>query len=291
MNETLYFSMSEASRRSNVGTATLRKWAARYGIDASHRSQGGHRLYSEADVERLCRIRELKERGWGLADLADLDANELEKMNPLENSNDIPGQICFSGPRVVAEFSPWFESRARNLDDAQINLATGVLVWEVGSLTDQHVTRVQRLVNAGVPVLMVYHYALNRRVKQLEACGATAQAGPLDWATLMRWLLDQSPKPAYSDGTLQRIAGTEPNLTCECPKHLAELLLKLRDFATYCQQCSMDSPAEAELHQRLYHWTLAAQTPLETGLSAVLDEEDLTPESSQQVTNIDKKAG
>ncbi len=291
MNETLYFSMSEASRRSGVGTATLRKWAARYGIDACHRSQGGHRLYSEADVERLCRIRELKERGWGLADLAELGPEDLEKMSPLDSSDDIPGQICFCGPRVVAEFSPWFESRARNLDDAQINLATGVLVWEVGSLTDQHVTRAQRLINAGVPVLVVYHYALSRRVKQLEAFGATAQAGPLDWASLMRWLLDQSPKPIYSDDTLQSIAGTQPNLACECPKHLAELLLKLRDFAVYCQQCSMDTPAEAELHQRLYHWTLAAQKPLETGLSAVLEEEGLMPDYTEQASLMDKKAG
>ena len=275
MNETLYFSMSEASRRSGVGTATLRKWAARYGIDASHRSQGGHRLYSEVDVERLCRIRELKDRGWALADLAALGMAELEKMTPLEESEDIPGQICFVGTRVVQDFAPWFDERARILDDAEINLASGVLVWEVGSLTDQHVTRAQRLVNAGVPVLLVYHYALNRRIQQLEAFGVATCAGPLDWATLMRWLLDQSPKPHYSDESLQKLMGMQPNLACECPKHLAELLLKLRDFAEYCQQCSMDTPAQAELHQRLYHWTLAAQRPLESGLTAVIKTEEL----------------
>lgn len=281
MNETLYFSMSEASRRSGVGTATLRKWAARYGIDASHRSQGGHRLYSEVDVERLCRIRELKDRGWALADLAELGMLELEKMTPLAESEDIPGQICFVGTRIVQDFSSWFANRARVLDETEINLASGVLIWEVGSLTDQHVTRAQRLVHAGVPVLLVYHYALNRRIQQLESFGVTAEAGPLDWSTLMRWLLDQSPKPYYSDESLQSLIGMHPNLACECPRHLSELLLKLRDFAEYCQQCSMDTPAQAELHQRLYHWALAAQKPLESGLTAVIETENLIiPEPS-----------
>ncbi len=273
MNETLYFSMSETSRRARVATATLRKWASRYNIDASHRSPGGHRLYSEQDIERLQRVSELKARGWALQDLAEMTLDELQRMTPLESSEDIPGLITFCGPRVVDDFSPWFADRARVIDESEVNLATGVLIWEVGSLSDQHVSRVQRLTQAGVPVLVVYHYALKRRLQQLEAEDVTAVSGPLTWHTLMKWLLDQSPKPLFSDDELKQLRTSEPVLECECPQHLAELLIKLREFAEYCQQCSMDSPVQAELHQRLYHWTLAAQRPLESGLTAVIANE------------------
>lgn len=275
MNETLFFSMSETSRRTGVSPATLRKWAARYTIDASHRSPGGHRLYSENDVDRLRQINELKDRGWALGDLADLSVDDLNRMTPLDTAEEIPGQISFCGPRVVKDFAPWFAARAKCLDDVDVSMATGVLVWEVGSLSDQHVARAQRLTQSGVPVLLVYHYALSRRLEQLHALGVETQSGPLDWSSLMRWLMAQNPEPAFTDKQLNFWATTDPDLACECPKHLAELLIKMRDFAAYCQQCSLDSPIQADIHHQLYHWTLAAQRPLETGLAAVIDHENL----------------
>lgn len=271
MSETgLIFSMAETSRRLGISTATLRKWASRYGIDASLRSPGGHRLYNEMDLERLQLIYDFKTRGWNLNDLAQLDIDSLRQMNPSQNDDDIPGSVSFCGPRVVKDFASWFPDRARILDEAEVNLASGVLVWEVGSLSDQHVARAQRLQQSGVPVLMVHHYALSRRVHQLESAGITTCSGPLNWNTLMHWLMQQSPQSRYTDADLQRLVEELPDIPCECPRHLAELLIKLRDFAIYCQQCSLDSPAQADLHQRLYHWTQAAQRPLETGLEAVL---------------------
>ncbi|MEX0584203.1 MAG: MerR family transcriptional regulator [Natronospirillum sp.] len=282
MNETLFFSMSETSRRTGVSSPTLRKWAARYDIDAKHRTQGGHRLYSAGDIDRLRRINELKDRGWALTDLAALSPDELARMTPLDTTDEIPGRICFCGPRVTVEFAPWFAARANILDDVDVSMASGVLVWEVGSLSDQHIERAQRLTQAGVPILLVYHYALSRRLQQLQAIGVVTQSGPLDWASLMRWLLAQAPEPMFTDQELRRWASSKPHLVCECPQHLAELLIKLRDFAAYCQQCSLDSPQNADLHHRLYHWTLSAQQPLEAGLSAAIAHEKM---------NINERAG
>ncbi|WLD59187.1 MerR family transcriptional regulator [Salinispirillum sp. LH 10-3-1] len=273
MAETLYFSMAEASRRTSVAPATLRKWAARYDIDASHRSAGGHRLYSETDLERLRLVSQLKSRGWALADLANLDIAELRSMNPLDTKADLPGSVSFCGIRVVSDFASWFGPRARILEEVDVSLATGVLVWEVGSLSDQHVTRAQRLTRSGVPVLLVYHYALNRRLQQLAAQGIESVSGPLTWSTLMRWLLGQSPQSSFSDAELVHWANTQPELECECPRHVATILIQLREFAKYSQQCSLDSPAQGELHQRLFHWTQAAQLPLEEALRAVIEEE------------------
>lgn len=51
------------SERTGLTAATLRAWERRYGAVAPARSEGGQRLYSDADVERLKLLRALTEGG------------------------------------------------------------------------------------------------------------------------------------------------------------------------------------------------------------------------------------
>ena len=45
------------AQRTGLTPATLRAWERRYRVVEPSRSEGGQRLYSDADVERLVRIR------------------------------------------------------------------------------------------------------------------------------------------------------------------------------------------------------------------------------------------
>ncbi len=47
------FAIGELSRRTQVNTVTLRAWERRYGLLKPTRTAKGHRLYSEADVDRV----------------------------------------------------------------------------------------------------------------------------------------------------------------------------------------------------------------------------------------------
>lgn len=47
------------SRRLGIATPTLRSWERRYGLGPSARTAGGHRRYSDTDIGRLARMREL----------------------------------------------------------------------------------------------------------------------------------------------------------------------------------------------------------------------------------------
>jgi MerR family transcriptional regulator, light-induced transcriptional regulator len=59
--------IGEVSRRTGVAVPTLRAWERRYGLLEPDRTEGGHRLYREADVERVRAMSRLLDDGWSAA--------------------------------------------------------------------------------------------------------------------------------------------------------------------------------------------------------------------------------
>jgi DNA-binding transcriptional MerR regulator len=55
------------ARRTGVAVATLRAWESRYGVLRPSRTDGGHRLYSEADVDRVLAVLRLTSQGWSVS--------------------------------------------------------------------------------------------------------------------------------------------------------------------------------------------------------------------------------
>jgi DNA-binding transcriptional MerR regulator len=62
--------IGEVSRRTGVGVDTLRAWERRYGVFEPARSEGGFRLYSEADEKRARAMRGLIDQGLSAAQAA-----------------------------------------------------------------------------------------------------------------------------------------------------------------------------------------------------------------------------
>jgi methanogenic corrinoid protein MtbC1 len=58
----------------------LRAWERRYRVVTPVRTEGGQRLYSDVDVERLRLLRRLTARGHGISQLAKLTTDELERI-------------------------------------------------------------------------------------------------------------------------------------------------------------------------------------------------------------------
>ncbi len=56
--------IGEVSRRTGAAVPTLRAWERRYGLLDPDRTDGGHRLYSEADIDRVRAMQRLLDRGW-----------------------------------------------------------------------------------------------------------------------------------------------------------------------------------------------------------------------------------
>lgn len=66
-----------AARRSGLGLDTLRAWERRHAAVQPTRTEGGQRLYTDSDIERLTLLRTLTARGHALTGLTGLALDEL----------------------------------------------------------------------------------------------------------------------------------------------------------------------------------------------------------------------
>lgn len=67
-------------RRTGLSPDLLRAWERRYGVVAPSRSDGGQRLYSDADIERLTLLRRATALGRSIGQVAELDDTALTRL-------------------------------------------------------------------------------------------------------------------------------------------------------------------------------------------------------------------
>ena len=83
--------IGEVSRRTGVAVPTLRAWERRYQLLEPDRTEGGHRLYSERDIERVRAMMRLLDEGWSAAAAARQVAREpatVTSLHPIEGSGE-----------------------------------------------------------------------------------------------------------------------------------------------------------------------------------------------------------
>ena len=162
----------------------------------------------------------------------------------------------------------------------------------------------------GAPqIAVVYGYASGATCDALEAAGVAMLREPRDDRALGAWLkglgaLLAAPASApnhaagdagatpdamgragwaagsvtprrYDDATLTAFASLSSTIACECPRHVADLLMQLSHFEAYSAECLSRSPADTELHAYLQHVSGAARAMFETALERVAIQEGL----------------
>jgi DNA-binding transcriptional MerR regulator len=87
---------------------------------------------------------------------------------------------------------------------------------------------------------------------------------------------DGAPAPRrYDDATLADFAGLSSTIACECPQHVAALLMQLTHFEAYSAECAQRSPSDAALHQYLQRVAGASRALFEAALERVAIHEGL----------------
>ena len=81
--------------------------------------------------------------------------------------------------------------------------------------------------------------------------------------------------PRFDDAALTDFAGLSSAIACECPSHLAQLLLQISNFETYSGDCANRSEADAQLHAYLQRVAGTARMLFETALEHVAIAEGL----------------
>ncbi len=132
-------------------------------------------------------------------------------------------------------------------------------------------------------VAVLYGYAPEAVCEALADRGVALLREPQPDVVLAKWLqalpaaLSRPAAPAtagaaprrWSDAALAEFAAASTTLACECPRHVAELLVQLARFEAYSAQCAHRSPADAALHDFLGGVAGDARTRFEAALEQV----------------------
>jgi DNA-binding transcriptional MerR regulator len=292
-----------AARLAGLPVETLRIWERRYSLSDAERSEHGQRLYSAEQVARLSLLKQLVDQGHAIGVLAGLAREQLQSMLAA-NASDArvgsgPVPIMLAGPslarRVAAERQPLgLEVRAscaRLEQVAELGAASGaqVLVVERSELDDSALPLLAAAREAaGVAATVVlYRFCASATIRALRSQGYLVARVPADLGELA--LLCRSAlagqrlplrepgattatavaPPRFDEEALAAISAAGNRLSCECPRHLTDLLFMLGSFERYSAQCANRNPEDARVHKMLELASGQARVVLEDALTAL----------------------
>jgi len=155
--------------------------------------------------------------------------------------------------------------------------------------------------------LVVFGFGSAEVVAQLERSGITALRFPVTWeeirllagaewypreqpqtvelADIEAGLIEEPPERLYDDRQLALAATISTAIKCECPHHLADLILTLCHFEEYSARCESQSREDAALHAYLHVATAKARHLMEQALKKAIEVEgiDLDTQPSQEI--------
>jgi len=259
----------DAARLANMPVTTLRIWERRYGVVAPPKSESGQRRYSEDDVRRLALLKALVQR------------IETENFDPAEAG--VANMACFA-----------------SLEEACLHPATeraDVLMVSVTSLHEDVASQVLSLGEAyqARAIAVAYGFGTGRAIQMLRLSGARLYREP-DSRIELRQVLEELARTArgwgdaardslwlraarrFDDQTLAAMAARSSTIACECPRHLAELIMKLSAFEKYSDECGSRSVGDMLLHRNLGDVANRALAMFESALSQIAHEEGLLQE-------------
>jgi hypothetical protein len=112
-------------------------------------------------------------------------------------------------------------------------------------------------------------------IEQLESLCGEPGTGFLAGETAVLPATDLAAPRRFDSKALAEISMSSVKLKCECPHHLAELLVRLGNFETYSAECESSSPADTALHHYLKDIAGNARAMLEVALVRVAEAEGL----------------
>ena len=179
-----------------------------------------------------------------------------------------------------------------------------VLLVHLASLMPGDADRVTALAaRLGAPsVVVLYAFGRESLADSLRSAGATVRRDPISPRELCALITqvaqvasqqqggsvnitEQAPAHGlpyaatqarqFDDANLAFLMGISTNVACECPRHVAEIVMQLASFERYSQDCISRSPADADLHAHLTDVAASARTGFERALQRIMAAEGI----------------
>jgi len=204
--------------------------------------------------------------------------------------------------QIVAVFDSLFE--ATQAVQHAVQPYVDLLLWQAVSLQTGAKNELRDAQDAwhAPAAAVVYRFSSSAARAELTGAGARALYEPADDDSLAEWLSSLKPAepnqgkaavirdpssgaaslnnitvlpPRFDESALTNFAGLSTSVACECPSHLAQLLLQVSYFEKYSGECANRSSADAQLHAYLQQIAGIARMLFEKALEQVAIAEGL----------------
>ncbi len=302
-SDTIAMPIGAVTQLTGISSHTLRKWETRYGAIEPVRTESGRRLYTQAQVQRLQLLRDLIRQGHQISQLAPMSDEELEGLRqtpPVEPAQRSYDEAIVVGPVLSAVLRKQnvnglrFESElaaswlAKAADKGGPGERGEALALEFPTISEADVQALIRIRRDHFDhVVVVYGFANRKTLRRLLDAGLLCLKAPVSAEELLRSLavvvegrsllanLEAVPAHRFSQASIARLAALSPKLQCECPNHIAQLLLDISAFEQYSMECEDTDPAERALHARLRLIAANARSLFEEAMAEVAENEGL----------------
>jgi hypothetical protein len=308
-NDGLY-RIATVSNLTGIPVQTIRAWESRHGIVQPVRSATNVRMYRRADIERLSLVKAAVDAGHAIGTLAPLTDDQIRSRfkDAPPRTTMAPESFCrvlVCGEALGATLTKAWSTRSDVRVQATLpSLADGH--FESLGTMDAVIVDAPVLKNGLPPALkqlraatrapvaiVVYGFGSHHLLARLDHANVIALAAPTDPAQLARIcqlglaIEAEPPTPfaqilrhpaglrRYHDLSLNELTQVPSKVVCECPNHLAGLLLRLNAFERYSLECESTNVADASMHAMLFSVSGHCRELLEEALRRVLVHEGI----------------
>lgn len=269
-----------AARLAGLSVETLRVWERRYNLSDTTRSAHGQRLYTHEQVRHLGLLKQLVDQGHAIGVLAGLGVeqlNDLLEPGAPRDGADVAATVALVGEHLIQRIASsgsnalHIAGSSRRLEGALEKLAgvrADLLLIELAELDTNAVAMIAAVRQAVAPsaTVVLYRFCASATIRELRDLGCLVSRVPPELGELIMLCraalggqrlkvrpADVAPAaPRLNEQDLARITGAASNLlSCECPRHLADILMTVGSFERYSAQCASRSVNDAQLHREL----------------------------------------
>lgn len=209
------------------------------------------------------------------------------------------------GAVAVQRVATWADlaTAEQGLAAADAPLRAELLVAELATLQPESASRLLALMRqlGAEQAVVVYGFGPEVVAERLRRAGCRLHRAPMDDAALRALVSTLAatatglprvmpatdgalqplagapavPPRRFDDDTLVKLAAASGTMACECPRHIAELVMMLAHFETYSAECVNRGPDDAALHTHLHRVAGTARAMFEDALARVAEAESL----------------
>ncbi len=301
------YNIGAVARLTQIHPETIRVWERRYQLVSPGRSDTGRRLYSDEDIERLSLVKQMTELGHAVSGLARLSDQELRERLSTTQTNTPTSQaqldsVCqvlipdeslkirlgrdlraYTDLELVDQFTK------HTADDSSARHE--VLIMGVATINENTQAKIEAdtAFYGGESAIVVYNFGQASAIREIERSGMICLRAPVtppEIRDACRTLIQRKTStlslpdekisaPRFSAEQLAKVATMSGSIACECPNHLAELIINLSAFEQYSGDCENTNLKDALIHAQLKQSAGKARNLLEESLARLIEIEGI----------------